>query len=48
MGIGFLELGFRFGVQVVPGHLAVAHSELKLSEPEAFGRGGLMLGLHII
>ena len=48
MGIGFPELGFRFGAQAVPGHLGVAHSELKLSKSEAFGRGGLMLGLHII
>lgn len=42
MGIGFPKLGFWFGAQVVPGHLAVAHSELKLSKPEAFGRGGLV------
>ena len=44
MGIGFPKLGFWFGVQAVPGHLGVAHSELKLSKPEAFGRGGLMPG----
>ena len=42
MGIGFPELGFWFGAQAVPGHLGVAHSELKLSKPEAFGRGGLV------
>ena len=48
MGIGFPKLGFWFGVQVVPGHLGIAHSELKLSKSEAFGRGGLMLGLRII
>ena len=44
MGIGFPKLGFWFGAQAVPGHLGVAHSELKLSKPEAFGRGGLMPG----
>ena len=44
MGIGFPELEFRFGAQVVPGHLGVAHSELKLSKPEAPGRGGLVPG----
>ena len=48
MGIGLPKLGFWFGAQVVPGHLGIAHSELKLSKPEAPGRGGLMLGLHII
>ena len=48
MGIGFPELEFRFGAQAVPGHLGVAHSELKLSESEAPGRGGLVLGLHVI
>lgn len=44
MGIGFPKLGFWFGVQAVPGHLGVAHSELKLSKSEAFGRGGLVPG----
>ena len=48
MGIGFPKLGFRFGELAVPGHLGIAHSELKLSKSEAFGRGGLMLGLRII
>lgn len=48
MGIGFPELGFRFRAQAVPGHLGVAYSELKLSKPEAPGRGGLMPGLRII
>ena len=48
MGIGFPELGFRFGVLAAPGHLGIAHSELKLSKPEALGRGGLVLGLHVI
>ena len=48
MGIGFPKLGFWFGAHVVPGHLGIAHSELKLSKPEAPGRGGLILGLHII
>lgn len=42
MGIGFSKLGFRFGVLAAPGHLGVAHSELKLSKPEAFGCGGLV------
>ena len=42
MGIGFPKLGFWFGAEAVPGHLAVAHSELKLSKPEAFGRSGLV------
>ena len=42
MGIGFPELGFWFGAEAVPGHLGVAHSELKFSKPEAFGRGGLV------
>ena len=44
MGIGFPKLGFRFGELAAPGHLGVAHSELKLSKPEAFGCGGLVLG----
>ena len=44
MGIGFPKLGFRFGELAVPGHLGVAHSELKLSKPEAFGCGRLVLG----
>ena len=44
MGIGFPELGFRFRAQAVPGHLGIAHSELKLSKPEALGRGGLVPG----
>ena len=44
MGIGFPKLGFRFRVQAVPAYLGVAHSELKLSKPEALGRGGLMPG----
>ena len=44
MGIGFPELEFWFGAQAVPGHLGVAHSELKLSKPEAFGCGRLVLG----
>ena len=44
MGIGFPKLGFRFRALAVPGHLGVAHSELKLSKPEAFGRGGLVPG----
>ena len=48
MGIGFPKLGFRFGELAAPGHLGVAHSELKLSKPEAPGRGGLMLELHSI
>jgi len=48
MDIGLPKLGFWFGAQVVPGHLGIAHSELKLSKSEAFGRGGLMLGLRII
>jgi hypothetical protein len=48
MGIGFPKLGFLFGVQAVPGHLGVAHSELKLSKSEAFGRSGPKPGLHII
>lgn len=48
MGIGFPKLGFWFGVQAVPGHLGVAHSELKLSKLEALGCGGLVPGLHII
>ena len=48
MGIGFSKLGFRFGVLAAPGHLGVAHSELKLSKPEAFGCGRLVLGLHTI
>lgn len=48
VGIGFPKLGFRFGAEAVPGHLGIAHSELKLSKPEAPGRGGLMLGLRII
>ena len=47
-GIGFPELGFRFGERAVPGHLGVAHSELKLSKPEAFGCGRLVLGFHVI
>ena len=48
MGIGFPKLGFRFGELAAPGHLGVAHSELKLSKPEAFGCGRLVLGLHTI
>ena len=44
MGIGFPKLGFRFGELAAPGHLGVAHSELKLSKPEAFGCGRLVLG----
>ena len=48
MGIGFPELGFRFGVPAAPGHLGVAHSELKLSKPEVPGRGGAKPGLHTI
>ena len=44
MGIGFPELGFRFGVPAAPGHLGVVHSELKLSKPEVLGCGGLVLG----
>ena len=48
MDIGLPKLGFWFGAQVVPGHLGIAHSELKLSESEAPGRGGLVLGLHVI
>jgi len=48
MGIGFPKLGFWFGVQAVPGHLGIAHSELKLSKLEAFGCGGPKPGLHII
>ena len=48
MGIGFPELGFWFGAQAVPGHLGVAHSELKLSKPEAPGRSGPKPGLHTI
>lgn len=48
MGIGFPKLGFRFGERAVPGHLGVAHSELKLSKPEAFGCGRLVLGFHVI
>ena len=44
VGIGFPERGFRFEELAVPGHLGVAHSELKLSKPEALGRGGLMPG----
>ena len=44
VGIGFPKLGFRFEELAVPGHLGVAHSELKLSKPEAPGRGGLMPG----
>ena len=48
MGIGFPKLEFWFGAQAVPGHLGVAHSELKLSKPEAFGCGRLVLGLHTI
>ena len=48
MGIGFPKLGFRFGAPVALGYLGVAHSELKLSKPEAFGCGRLVLGLHTI
>ena len=48
MGIGFPKLGFRFGELAAPGHLGVAHSELKLSKPEAFGCGRLVLGFHVI
>ena len=48
MGIGFPKLGFWFGAQAVPGHLGIAHSELKLSKLEAFGCGGPKPGLHII
>ena len=44
VGIGFPKLGFWFGAQAVPGHLGVAHSELKLSKPEALGCGGLVPG----
>ena len=48
MGIGFPKLGFRFGALAVHGHLGVAHSELKLSQLEALGRGGPKLVLHVI
>ena len=44
MGIGFPKLGFRFGELAVPAHLGVAHSELKLSKPEALSCGGLVPG----
>ena len=48
MGIGFPKLGFWFGAHVVPGHLGIAHSELKLSKPEAPGGDTPKPGLHII
>ena len=48
MDIEFPKLGFRFGELAAPGHLGVAHSELKLSKSEAFGRSGPKPGLHII
>ena len=48
MDIEFPKLGFRFGELAAPGHLGVAHSELKLSKLEAFGCGRLVLGLHTI
>ena len=44
MGIGFPKLGFRFGELAAPGHLGVAHSELKLSKLEATSGGGLVSG----